>query len=281
MALAGIVLCGGQSTRMGTPKAWLPFGPEPMLVRVVRLLSAVAAPIVVVGAADDELPPLPSEIRIARDEHAARGPLEGLRTGLATLLAAGHEPSSAAYVTSCDVPFLVPSFVRKLESLLDDFDAVAPVDSSSNRHEARALAYPLAAVYRLKVVSTVEQLLRSNQLRMSSLLDGIQTRRVPIEDFRDVDPQLDTLVNLNRPEEYARALVGVRSVGRNTDAASATESCTTSDREPPRSADAASAEKQAEWQSDDAASQPFADQTATIRGVNGDEPGSSSHAPST
>ena len=33
---AAIVLCGGRSSRMGTPKALLPFGPELMLQRVVR-----------------------------------------------------------------------------------------------------------------------------------------------------------------------------------------------------------------------------------------------------
>ena len=60
MDVGGIVLCGGQSSRMGRPKALLPFGPEVMLERVVRILSAVARPIVVVAAPDQELPPLPA-----------------------------------------------------------------------------------------------------------------------------------------------------------------------------------------------------------------------------
>ena len=36
-SLGAVVLCGGESRRMGRPKAWLPFGPERMLQRVVRL----------------------------------------------------------------------------------------------------------------------------------------------------------------------------------------------------------------------------------------------------
>jgi CTP:molybdopterin cytidylyltransferase MocA len=51
---AGIVLCGGKSTRMGTSKALLPFGPETMLQRVVRLLSDIVSPIVAVAAAGQE-----------------------------------------------------------------------------------------------------------------------------------------------------------------------------------------------------------------------------------
>jgi molybdenum cofactor guanylyltransferase len=54
----GIVLCGGRSTRMGSSKALLPFGPETMLQRVVRLLSSVVSPIVVVAAVNQELPEL-------------------------------------------------------------------------------------------------------------------------------------------------------------------------------------------------------------------------------
>ena len=59
LTAGGIVLCGGKSTRMGVAKAVLPFGPETMLQRVVRLLGTVVAPIVVVAARDQELPPLP------------------------------------------------------------------------------------------------------------------------------------------------------------------------------------------------------------------------------
>ena len=56
MAEAGIVLCGGKSTRMGSSKALLPFGSETMLQRVVRLLGEVVSPMVVVAAVDQELP---------------------------------------------------------------------------------------------------------------------------------------------------------------------------------------------------------------------------------
>ena len=57
--IAGIILCGGRSTRMGTSKALLPFGGETMLQRIVRLLGTVASPLVVVAAAGQPLPNLP------------------------------------------------------------------------------------------------------------------------------------------------------------------------------------------------------------------------------
>ena len=71
---------------MGVPKATLPFGPELMLQRVVRLLSSVVQPIVVVAAPTQELPRLPAEIILARDEREARGPLEALLAGMSAIV---------------------------------------------------------------------------------------------------------------------------------------------------------------------------------------------------
>src|SRR5437870_5114125 len=107
MKVGGIVLCGGQSTRMGRPKAWLPFAGELMLQRVVRLLGTAVQPIVVVAAPEQDVPPLPPEVNIVRDDERGRGPLQGLAAGLSAL--AGQV--DAAYLSSCDVPFLQPAFV--------------------------------------------------------------------------------------------------------------------------------------------------------------------------
>src|SRR5205085_12330412 len=100
----GIVLCGGRSSRMGRPKAWLPFGTELLLQRVVRVLRDVVEPVVVVAAPDQEVPPLPVGVFRARDDREYLGPLNGLATGLAAL----HGQVAAAYLSSCDVPFLLP-----------------------------------------------------------------------------------------------------------------------------------------------------------------------------
>jgi molybdopterin-guanine dinucleotide biosynthesis protein A len=97
----GVVLCGGQSSRMGRPKAWLPFGDEWMLPRVVRLLGEAAAPLVVVAAPGQDVPPLPSGVTLVRDPEQGRGPLQGLVAGLAAL----RGRADAAYLSSCDVPY--------------------------------------------------------------------------------------------------------------------------------------------------------------------------------
>jgi molybdopterin-guanine dinucleotide biosynthesis protein A len=190
----GIVLCGGKSTRMGAPKATLPFGPETMLQRVVRLLGTVVSPIVAVAARDQVLPELPKNVIVTRDEREAKGPLEGLRAGLAAL----PESVDAAYVTSCDVPLLAPRFVERMVELLGDHDiAVVEIDG---------FPHPLSAVYRRDVLPRVESLLAKDRLRPVFLFDATRTRRVRPEELVAVDPQLQTLRNLNTREDYLAAL---------------------------------------------------------------------------
>jgi molybdopterin-guanine dinucleotide biosynthesis protein A len=70
MRIGGIILCGGRSSRMGQPKAWLPFGDEVMLQRIVRIVRAVVDPVVVVAAPGQDVPELP-DVQVIRDQ----GPL--------------------------------------------------------------------------------------------------------------------------------------------------------------------------------------------------------------
>jgi molybdopterin-guanine dinucleotide biosynthesis protein A len=179
---------------MGLAKATLPFGDELMLQRVVRLLGAEVAPIVVVAARGQELPPLPAEVSVVYDERPSEGPLEGLRVGLAAL----GDKADAAYATSCDVPLLVGGVVRRMIERLGDDAIAVPFDEQFH--------HPLAAVYRISVASAIERLLTAGRRRPVFLFDELPTRRVPVEELRDVDPRLDTLRNLNRPEDYFAAL---------------------------------------------------------------------------
>jgi molybdopterin-guanine dinucleotide biosynthesis protein A len=190
----GIVLCGGQSKRMGRAKAWLPFAGEILLPRVVRLLHQAVEPVVVVAAPDQEVPPLPADVAVVRDAARGRGPLQGLAAGLQAL--AGR--AEAAYLSSCDVPLLRPAFVRRLVELLGGHAVCVP--------RAGGYHHPLAAVYRLEVAGAVERLLAEDRLRPFFLFEAVPTRVVEAAELTDVDPALESLRNLNTLEDYEAAL---------------------------------------------------------------------------
>src|SRR5262245_66621206 len=104
MACAGIVLAGGRSSRMGTPKAALEWHGSTLLRRVTGIVArGVDGPVVVVRAPGQELPPLPERVTVVEDAREGRGPLMGIAAGLAALEA------DAAFVSSTDVPLLHPA----------------------------------------------------------------------------------------------------------------------------------------------------------------------------
>lgn len=178
---------------MGYAKAMLPFGQERMLQRMVRRLSEVVEKLVVVAAPRQELPPLPPAVRVVRDRREGRGPLEGLAAGLPELA-----DCHAAFVTACDVPLLVPGFVTRMFELLAGYDICVP--------HVDGFYHPLSAAYRPAVAPHVESLLAADRLRLAFLFERVATRQVLPEDLTDVDPDLDTLKNLNRPVDYLAAL---------------------------------------------------------------------------
>ncbi len=195
MRPGAVVLCGGESRRMGRSKAWLPFGPERLLQRVVRLVGTVARPVVVVAAPGQELPGLPDDVAIVRDPVAGRGPLQGLEVGFAAM----PDSVELVYATATDVPFLEPRWITRLVELIGDSDMVIP--------KVGGYLHPLAALYRRGVMlPVVEGLLARDCLRVTALVEAASAQIVGESHLRDLDPRLGTLQNLNHPADYEQAL---------------------------------------------------------------------------
>jgi len=195
--VGGIILCGGASRRMGRAKAWLPIGDELLLQRVVRRLAEMVDPVVVAAAAEQDLPPLPDNVAIIRDSLPNQGPLAGLIAGLNALRAR----ASAVYVTACDVPHLQPAFVARLHVELGTAAAIVP--------ERDGRLEPLAALYRTDLADQLQARFDAGERAIHRALAGLNVKRIPAEAFRDVDPDLRSLENLNTPEDYERAVLGI------------------------------------------------------------------------
>jgi molybdenum cofactor guanylyltransferase len=203
---AGVVLAGGRSSRMGRPKADLEWHGSTLLRRTTALLArTVDGPVLVVAAPEQELPELPPGVEVVMDPVEGQGPMRGLATGLAAL--DGRAP--AAFVCSTDLPFLHPALVRRvLRGFADPeagpVDVVLPV--------ARGYRQPLAAGYRTSLAGLIEKLLGEGDLRPGMLfrhcrvaqLDDAALLTEP--ELARHDPDLDSLVNVNEPDDYTAAL---------------------------------------------------------------------------
>jgi molybdopterin-guanine dinucleotide biosynthesis protein A len=201
MARAGIVLAGGRSSRMGTPKAALEWHGSTLLRRVTGLVArGVDGPVVVVRAPGQPLPALPPGVEVVEDAREGRGPLEGLAAGLAAL----DGDVDVAYASSTDAPLLHPAFVRRVAGAIDD-----DVDIALPR--AHGHTQPLAAAYRTTLLPVLERLLADDRLRPAFLFDECRVRRLDEaalladSDVAALDPELDSVLNLNEPADYEAA----------------------------------------------------------------------------
>src|SRR5260370_26174131 len=102
---AGVVLAGGRSSRMGTPKAALEWHGSTLLRRTVGILArATGGPVVVVRAPGQELPGLPRDVHLGDDPREGKGPMQGLAAGPGA--PAGR--ADGAFGSSTPLPFLHP-----------------------------------------------------------------------------------------------------------------------------------------------------------------------------
>jgi len=196
MGEAALVLCGGFSRRMGRDKWSLPFGPETLLARTVRIVGEVVDEVWVVAREEQEVP---GGFRIARDSAEGLGPLAGLVAGLEAMRA------ERAFLTSCDVPLLKPAFVRRMLDLSRGHAAAVPLVDGHHM--------TTAAVYSRDVLPVARRLLRELRLRPLFLLEEVDARIVREDELRDVDPDLLSLRNCNTPEEYRAALADAGLAG--------------------------------------------------------------------
>lgn len=206
---AGIVLAGGRSSRMGTPKAALEWHGSTFLRHVTGVVArAVDGPVIVVRAPGQELPDLDPEVIVQDDPEEGRGPMQGLAVGLA----AAAEHAGVAFVCSTDLPFLHSAFVQ---AVLRGFrpdpasgwstppDVVLPFVGGFRQ--------PMAAGYRTDLAARVNKLLEAQRSRPAHLFEECTVRQIDDTEFLTdarlaaVDPQLDSVVNVNTQEEYAAA----------------------------------------------------------------------------
>ncbi len=192
ISIGGLVLCGGDSRRMGQSKAWLMLNGQSILERVVTTVSSVCSEVVVAGRSGKSLPPLSIPVRYAYDDSKYAGPLAGMAAGM-TLL----EPTcDAVIVVACDHPLVQTKFLQALIDALGDEMAVVP------EYEDRA--YPLLGVYRISTLSTLKSQLASKNFRAMDFVRDCGAKLISAKDVAHEDGGLMSLKNVNTPEDWQR-----------------------------------------------------------------------------
>ncbi|HMC96925.1 MAG TPA: molybdenum cofactor guanylyltransferase [Flavobacteriales bacterium] len=180
----GVVLAGGESSRMGRDKALMEIDGRTMLERGIELLRPHVREVLVIG---DPAKYNTTHGVVIPDEKPGLGPLGGLVTAL----------KRARYVRllviACDLPQLNDRLMVRLKAPLDDgHDAAVP------KHEG--LIEPLAAAYHRHAIDAFEECLEQGILKMSDALARVRTTWLDIRPGEDGWPR-DIFRNVNSPSD--------------------------------------------------------------------------------
>ena len=192
-AVAGFILAGGESRRMGTEKARLVLDGQTFVERIARELSSVTSSVKVVG---DKVSPaeldLPIDLQSAPDVYPQWGALGGVHAALSAC------SESWALVVACDFPFVTGELFASLASVRQDFDAVAPIQQDG-------IPQPLCSLYRVEpCLSLAERLIKSGERKPITLLQSVRTRWVLFNELSLLNGADCFFDNINTPEDYAR-----------------------------------------------------------------------------
>jgi molybdopterin-guanine dinucleotide biosynthesis protein A len=190
MRVTGVIQAGGKSTRMGgRPKALMELGGRRIIDRVAEVLHAVTDYLLIVTNTPDAYASL--GLPMVPDVFPDHGSLGGIYSGLRAA------PGDAAFTVACDMPFLMPEVARLVIDRASLADVVLPM--SDGRFET------LHACYAKSCLGPIEQRLREGRLKIAGFFDEVHVLAIPEEEVaRYRRPDL-IFMNVNTPEELARA----------------------------------------------------------------------------
>jgi len=190
--VAGFVLAGGESTRMGRSKAALELEGVPMLVRMARLVESVSGrtPRVIGEPKGAEA----YGLGVIADEWPGAGPLGGI----ATALRASNTPWNL--IVACDLPYLTRPFLEFLttRALASQADAVVPTTTRG--------AEPLCAMYHQRCEVAIRAALERGVRKVQDGLRELLVELIDPFEWKAFDPDGLLFKNMNTPEDYEEAV---------------------------------------------------------------------------
>jgi molybdopterin-guanine dinucleotide biosynthesis protein A len=196
--VAGFILAGGVSSRMGREKGLLEFGGEPLIVRTARLIEPLVTEVAVVGRPERYAA---LGLRAIADQSIGAGEdIEAVRTplvGIATALNATKLPWNL--ILACDLPYLTAAWLDWLLAHAVDSSAQIVMPRTSEGLE------PLAAVYRKECAAPIVTALERGVRKVTDAMAEFQMQCVLESDWGALDPEGRVLKNMNTLSDYEEA----------------------------------------------------------------------------
>lgn len=183
--ITGIILSGGQSSRMGTDKAFIRLGNKTLIEHTCELIREYCREILISTNKRNKY--LLPEHRIIADEIKGLGPIGGIYTCLK------YSGTKDNLVVAVDIPFINSGLIQYLLSFTGEAELVIPCIRGASME-------PLCAVYSKSVVKYLEAMIAEKDLKVQHLMNHCNTKVVQIS--KELDFYDDRLFfNVNTPDD--------------------------------------------------------------------------------
>ncbi len=196
VSIAGFILAGGESSRMGVDKGLLEIAGVPMIVRAARLVESVTGgPSVVVGTPEKYQG---LGLRAIADDWPGCGPLGGIATAL--------RASEADWnlIVACDLPYLTRAWLEYLLQRARDSDAEAVVPMNLTPANQRG-AEPLCAMYHKGCEPSIRRALEQGVRKVTGGLAELRVEMIEPAKWKGFDSDGLLFKNVNAPADYEQA----------------------------------------------------------------------------
>lgn len=197
-SVSGVILAGGQSTRMGIDKATIKINALLLIEYPLKILNGLFEEILVVTN-ERLLETLGSSLslyenlKVIRDIYPNHGALGGIYTALF------HSETPYIFVTACDMPFLNEAFIRyMLRFIGNSHDVIVP--------ESKGGLETLHAIYSKNTTHLIKQNILRNENKIKEFFPFVNVSYIPSKMIKIFDPEEKMFKNINTPQELSEYL---------------------------------------------------------------------------
>lgn len=187
---SAMILAGGEARRVnGREKYLFSYRGCSFISRLVMTFEGLVDEILIVAKNErqtEHFTGLPAIVRCTWDKKYGLGPIGGISAGLDEI------QGELVFISACDMPTIHKPIVQYLFENIDEYDAIIPEWENTDLE-------PLHAVYRVSALR--EYIAKHESLSLRDMITTLNTKRIPPEMFRTIDPQLESFRNVNTLEE--------------------------------------------------------------------------------
>jgi molybdopterin-guanine dinucleotide biosynthesis protein A len=205
----GVILAGGENTRMPVPKAFIKVSGKPVIENNLKIIKELFMEVFIVTNQPENYAHLRTPM--LGDIYDIRGPMTGIFTSLV------NSSNPWVFISACDMPFLNKDLIEYMASKRGSHDAVIPnspcppesplsksarLDSEGENRKVE----PLFAFYSKRLIASMEKTVLSGKRGVKDFLKGKKVKYITTGEIKGFDPEAMSFINLNTPGDVKHHL---------------------------------------------------------------------------